>query len=551
MKKYIVIVLLLSVVCLYAQGSGGKYSINNLEVNTEQSEFGTAYHGTDKLVFAAPRRGFRVIRDVWEPNGQRFLDLYEGDISEDGSIANKRKLKGEVNSRYHEASVTFTKDGKTVYFTRDNYYNKKLGIDNQGYTNLAMFKATVNNKEEWINIIPMPFNNVEYSVGHPTLSEDEKTLYFTSNMPGTLGETDIFKVEVNESGFSNPVNLGDKINSKAKDWFPFVDGDVLYFSSTRGGGKGGIDIYASKLKGYITDPINLSINSSSDDFSFIINSETRKGYFSSNRESGQGDDDIYSFIEEEPVDFRCLQMVTGDVRDQVSTSLLPGSEVILSDKDGNMIASTIVKDDATFSFEISCEIEYKLEGKKIGFKPQSIAFTTSNEVDKELKMPRLLGAGNIIAGNNNGTQGTEGEVVDIKPEGLPDVLPDEIVKLPSGNYGVNIEPIYFDIDSSYLNEQAKTELQKVVDLMNKYPKMIIEAASHTDSRAPDRYNDWLSGNRAKRTVEFIEKKGIETSRITGKGYGETQLINGCDDNTKCTEAEHQQNRRSEFVIIRM
>ncbi|MBJ2176429.1 OmpA family protein [Aureibaculum sp. A20] len=555
MKKYLVIVLLLSVVCLYAQDGGGKFSINNLEVNTEQSEFGTAFHGTDKLVFAAPRRGFRVIRDVWEPNGQRFLDLYEGDISEDGSIANKRKLKGEVNSRYHEASVTFTKDGKTVYFTRDNYYNKKLGIDNQGYTNLAMFKATVNNKGEWINIIPMPFNNVEYSVGHPALSDDEKTLYFTSNMPGTLGETDIFKVEVNESGFGNPENLGPKVNSKAKDWFPFVDGDILYFSSTRSGGKGGIDIYASKLKGYITNPVNLSINSAGDDFAFIINGETRKGYFSSNREEGsKGDDDIYSFIEEEPVDFKCLQMVTGDVRDKISTSLLAGSEVILSDKDGNVIETVIVKDDATFSFEVACETEFKLEGKKIGFAPQSISFTTSNDVDKELKMPLLLGAGNMnYAGNNNnnGTQGTQGEGVDKKPEGLPDVLPDEIVRLPSGNYGVNIEPIYFDLNSSYLSKSAKTELQKVVDLMNKYPKMIIEAASHTDSRAPAGYNIWLSNNRAKRTVEYIIGRGIDYSRIAGKGYGETQLVNECDDNTPCTDAQHQQNRRSEFVIIRM
>ena len=551
MKKYLVIALLLCVVSIYAQDGGGKYTINNLEVNTEQSEFGTAFHGDDKLVFSAPRRGFRIIRDVWEPNGQRFLDLYEGDISEDGSVVNKRKLKGEVNSRYHEASVTFTKDGKTVYFTRDNYYNKKLGIDNQGQTNLAMFKATVNNKDEWINIIPMPFNNVEYSVGHPTLSEDEKTLYFTSNMPGTLGETDIFKVEVNESGFGNPENMGPKVNSTAKDWFPFVDGDVLYFSSTRAGGKGGIDIYATKLTGYITSPVNSGLNTASDDFAFIINSETRKGYFSSNREGGKGDDDIYSFIEEEPIEFKCLQLAMGDVRDKISTSLLPGSEVILSDKEGNVIETIIVKEDATFSFEVSCETEYQLEGKKIGFAPQALSFTTSNTVDKELKMPLLLGAGNMNYAGNNTNNGTQGEGVDKKPEGLPDVLPDEIVKLPSGDYGVNINPIYFDLNSSYLNKQAKTELQKVVDLMNKYPKMIIEAASYTDSRAPAGYNIWLSNNRAKRTVEYIIGRGIDASRITGKGYGETQIINSCDDNTKCTEAQHQQNRRSEFVIIRM
>ncbi len=555
MRKYLVTILMFSIVCLYAQEGGGKYTIKNLEVNTEQSEFGTAFHGDDKLVFAAPRRGFRVIRDVWEPNGQRFLDLYEGDIAEDGTITNKRKLKGQVNSRYHEASVTFSKDGETVYFTRDNYYNKKLGKDKQGLTHLAMFKASVNKKGEWINIIPMPFNSVDYGVGHPSLSDDGKTLYFTSDMPGGLGETDIYKVEVNESGFSNPVNLGPEINSTAKDWFPFVDGDILYYSSTRAGGKGGIDVYASKLKGYTSGPVNLSINSAADDFAFIMNSETRKGYFTSNREEGaKGDDDIYSFTEDEPVDFKCLQVVTGDVRDVSSTSLLPGAEVILSDKEGNVIETIVVKDDATFSFQVSCETEYKLEGKKIGFSPKSIGFTTSNEVDKELKMPILLGAGYGNNANVNyitNSDGTRSVIEDKKPEGLPDVLPDEIVKLPSGDFGVNVMPIYFDLNSSYLTKQAKAELQKVVDLMNKYPKMIIESASHTDSRAPAGYNIWLSGNRAKRTVDYIINRGIDSTRITGKGYGETQLINGCDDSTSCTEAQHQQNRRSEFVIIRM
>ncbi|HBS11962.1 MAG TPA: flagellar motor protein MotB [Flavobacteriaceae bacterium] len=555
MRKYLATILLLSVVCLYAQDGGGKYTIQNLEINTEQSEFGTAFHGTDKLVFAAPRRGFRVIRDVWEPNGQRFLDLYEGDISEDGTVTNKRKLKGQVNSRYHEASVTFSKDGQTVYFTRDNYYNKKLGKDKLGHTNLAMFKASVNKKGEWINIIPMPFNNVEYGVGHPTLSSDGKTLYFTSDMPGGIGETDIYKVEVNESGFGNPVNLGPEVNSIAKDWFPFVDEDILYFSSTRSGGKGGIDIYATKLNGYNSGPVSLSINSAGDDFAFIINSETRRGYFTSNREEGsKGDDDIYSFTEDEPIEFKCLQLVTGDVRDLNSTSLLPGSEVILRDKEGNLLETIIVKDDATFSFEIACETEYKLEGKKFGFSPKSIGFTTSNEVDKELSMPILLGAGSG-AGNNvtyvTNADGTTSIVEDKKPEGLPDVLPDEIVKLRQDTFGVNVDPIYFDLNSSYLSKQAKTELQKVVDLMNKYPKMIIEAASHTDSRAPSGYNMWLSGNRAKRTVEYIINRGIDSRRITGKGYGETQIINGCDDSKNCTDAQHQQNRRSEFVIIRM
>ena len=397
MKKYIVAVLLFSAGLFYAQDGAGKYSIKNLDINTSNSDFGTSLRGENKLVFTSPRTGFNIIKDVWKQNGQRYLDLYEGTINENGDVLDKERLKGEVNSRYHEGNAVFTKDGKTVYFTRDNYYNKRLGVDNQGWTNLAMFKAMVNNKGEWINIIPMPFNNVEYSVGHPALSDDEKTLYFTSDMPGSLGETDIFKVEVNQSGFGNPINLGPKINSTAKDWFPYVDGNVLYFASDRWGGKGGSDVYAAKLEGFVTEPINLNepINSASDDYAFIINGETRKGYFSSNREGGKGDDDIYSLIEEEPVTFKCHQTVMGEVRDKNTTELLPGSEVVLNDKDGNMLKTFVVQDDGIFSFEIDCETEYKLEGKKVGYTPQSKTFTTSNEADKELKMLILLGTGDI------------------------------------------------------------------------------------------------------------------------------------------------------------
>ena len=553
MKKYIVAVLLFSVGIFYAQEGTGKYSIKNLGINTSKSDFGPSFLGENKVIFASPKTGFNIIRDVWEPNGERYLDLYQGTITNSGEITDKVKLQGEVNSRYHEAEAVFTKDGNTVYFTRNNYYKKRLGIDNIGYVNLAMFKATVNDKGEWINIIPMPFNNVEYSVGHPALSEDEKTLYFGSDMPGTMGETDIFKVEVNQSGFGIPVNLGPNVNSTSKDWYPFVDGNVLYFTSDRYGGKGGSDVYAAKLEGFNTKPVllNAPINTASDDFAFIINSKTRKGYFSSNRAGGKGSDDIYSFIEEEPVSFKCHQIVKGEVRDKNTTILLPGAEIILNDKEGKLLSTFMTKDDGTFFFEINCETEYELIGKKFDYTPQSKAFTTSNEADIELNMKILLGKGDIEFIADTERNQTEDEGEDIKPEGLPDVLPDEIVRARASTYIVNIDPIYFEFDSSYLNREAKTELQKVVDLMNKYPKMVIESASHTDSKGPDGYNIWLSDRRAKRTVDYILDKGIDPRRITGKGYGETQLINQCYEGVECTEAQHAKNRRTEFVIIRM
>lgn len=549
MKNYILALLLCSVGVFYAQTEGsGKYAINQLTVNSKNSDFGTAFYGDDKLVFASPKKGITLVNDVWVDNNQRFLELYVGDILPNGDLDNVSLMKGEVNTRYHEADVVFTRDLKTVYFTRNNFYNKKLARDEKEMANLAMFKASVNEKGEWVNIIPMPFNNVEYSVGHPALSADEKTLYFISDMPGGYGQTDIFKVAINQSGFGNPVNLGWKINSPAKEFSPFVDGEVLYFSSDKDGGMGGFDVYATRLVDFTPEPVllNAPINSSADDLTFIINSKTRRGYISSNRSGGKGDDDLYSFIEEEPVVFKCRQLITGEVRDQNTTEIIRGAVVAIKDADGNLVKEVVVDEEGVFELPVYCDTSYKLEGSKEGYTTQSKSLTTSMEADKKLKLLILLGTGEILEQVE-----PVAAIVEDKPEGMPEVLPEEIVKVRPSTYIVNIEPIYFELNSSYLNKEAMKELDKVVDLMTKYPEMIIESGSHTDSRGIIGYNTWLSTRRASSTVNYILEKGIDASRITGKGYGESQLINGCSDGVECTEAQHAMNRRTEFVIIKM
>ncbi len=549
MKNYILILLLCFIGVASAQTEGGgKYTIKHIEINTKNSDFGTAFYGEDKLVFATPKKGISLVNDVWLENNQRYLELFVADISPDGELLNQELLKGEVNSRYHEADVIFTKDLKTVYFTRNNYYNKKLARDAKQMSNLAMFKASVNDKGEWVNIIPMPFNSVQYSVGHPALSNDEKILYFISDMPGSVGQTDIFKVAINASGFGNPENLGDKINSTSKEFTPFVDGEILYFASDRSGGIGGLDVYATKLTEFTPKPVllNAPINSSADDFTFIINQTTRKGYVSSNRSGGAGDDDLYAFVEEEPVSFKCQQLITGEVRDKSTTEIIVGANVTIKDAEGNIVESVEVDAEGVFAITVSCETLYYLEGSKEGYTTQSKAITTSNEADKKLKLLILLGTGDIVEQEFAPSLAEEP-----KPEGLPEVLPEEIIKVRPSTYIVNIEPIYFELNSSYLNKEAKRELDKVVDLMSRYPEMIIESGSHTDSRGIEGYNIWLSTRRAKSTVSYIIDSGIDASRITGKGYGESQLMNECFDNVDCTEAEHAKNRRTEFVIIKM
>lgn len=549
MKKHILILLLFFIGVITAQTEGsGKYTINKLEINTKNSDFGTAFYGENRLVFATPKKGITLVNDVWVDNNQRYLELFVADIEANGGLSNIKLLKGDVNTRYHEADVVFSKDLKTVYFTRNNYYNKKLARDAKQMSNLAMFKASVNEKGEWVNIIPMPFNDVAYSVGHPALSKDEKTLFFISDMPGTLGQTDVFKVEINESGFGNPENMGNKINSSSKEFSPFVDGEIIYFSSDRPGGIGGLDVYATRLTDFTPQPIllNAPINSSGDDFTFIINESSRRGYVSSNRSGGLGDDDLYSFIEEETIVFKCKQLITGEVRDKNTTEIIQGAKVSIKDAEGNIVEEVEVDEEGVFAIPVSCETAYTLEGSKEGYTTQRKALTTSNEADKKLKLLILLGTGDILEQEEPIAIADEA-----KPEGLPEVLPEEIVKIRPSTYIVNIEPIYFELNSSYLNKEAKRELDKVVDLMNRYPEMIIESGSHTDSRGIVGYNVWLSTRRAKSTVSYIIDKGVDPGRITGKGYGETQLINECSDGVDCTEAQHAKNRRTEFVIIKM
>ncbi|MEN8185719.1 MAG: OmpA family protein [Bacteroidota bacterium] len=540
MKKLTIYVFLLMVGVLNAQQEGaGKYAVKNIEQNTDKSDFGATYYGEDKIVFATPKKGITLVNDVWEQNGQRFLELYVADYDQSGEIYNIVPLKGDVNTRYHEADAVFSKDRKTVYFTRNNYYKKKLVKDKSQMNNLAMFKATVNENGKWTDIIPMPFNDVSYSVGHPALSEDENTLYFVSDMPGSFGQTDIFKVAIDESGYGEPVNLGANINSSAKEFFPFIDGDALYFSSDRMGGYGKLDIYAARVDETGLEPILLNepMNSIADDFAYIIDNESRKGFVSSNRSGGKGDDDIYSFIENEPVVFKCQQLLTGTVKDKNTDEIIAGANIILKDSLDNELYNVTINEDGEFTLPVFCETPYTLIGDKEGYTPQSKVFTTNNESGKVTKLAVLLGTGEIVE--------------EITPEGMPEDLPEEIVKVRPSTYIVNLEPIYFELNSSYLTKDAKNELNKVVELMNRYPEMIIESGSHTDSRGIEGYNIWLSDRRAKSTVSYIIGKGVDSSRITGKGYGETQLINQCPDGVKCTEAEHAKNRRTEFVIIKM
>ncbi|PHS51126.1 MAG: hypothetical protein COB01_11140 [Lutibacter sp.] len=520
MKKITFIVLLFFVLVLNAQEESN--SIKNVSSNTIYQDFGVSYFGKNKAVFASSRKGTLIRKRVWTVNKQPFLELYIGDLDEDGDITNVKKFSKVLNTKFHESNVTFTKDLRTVYFTRDNFINNKLKRDVNGAVLNQLYKAELGPDGEWTNIQSMPFNNDNYQTGHPVLNAAEDKLYFISDMPGSHGLTDVYVVAINEDGtYGNPKNLGTEVNTPKREMFPFIDeNEILYYSSDGFNDcKGGLDVYATTLgnNGIYHKPKNLGfpINSNKDDFSFVKHIASNKGHFSSNRDGGKGDDDIYSFSQNIPVKFDCNQLVKGQIIDKVSGKPLSGAFVILYDEKGVELNSSTVGDDARFNFEVDCNNTYKIVGNKEGYSRETNEFYA--EEDQEVEITISIVSNEFIVNEENCI--------------------------------VKIVPIYFDLNSSYLRPDTKPELDKVVQIMQKYPSIIIECESHTDSRESNKYNGWLSSRRAKRSMEYIVSKGINSKRISAKGYGETRLVNKCSNGKICSETEHQSNRRTVFKIV--
>ncbi|MFD0864055.1 OmpA family protein [Sungkyunkwania multivorans] len=496
----------------------GKYSISPTDINQESSDFGTSF-GLDGIVFASSRDDGSK-KHKW--TGDPYLELYTASIDEDGKLSDTRKVKIKTNRRYNESTTAFTKDGTTMYFTRNNQLRgNKYETDSTGLVRLKIYKATLEDGA-WKNIEELPFNDNNYSVAHPTLSSDERTLYFASDMPGTYGKSDIFKVDIlSDSTYSEPVNLGKHINTEGRETFPFIsnNGD-LYFASDGHPGVGGLDVFVS-----LSDPtytsnkvLNLGkpINSKLDDFAFIIDADHKIGYFTSNREGGQGSDDIYLLKQLEPL-YVCKGSISGVVKDKSNTKLA-NAKVELLDLNENVIASQITGADGSFNFEVACQdAEFKLYGSKEEYHPANL----------------------ITKINFNDPNNTEELILDKKTF---DVGTD-LAKV------LNIKEIYFDLNKANIRPDAAIELNKVVAYLKEYPSVKIDVRSHTDSRGSDRYNLKLSDRRAKSTIAYIVGQGISEDRVNGRGYGETSLLNKCNNFTLCSEEEHQLNRRSEFIVV--
>jgi outer membrane protein OmpA-like peptidoglycan-associated protein len=491
------------------------YIVQKVTSNSEGSDFGVSFFG-DKVVFASTR----IKGELYDWNKQPYLDLFQGEIDDFDDITKVIPFSNTINTKMHEANAVFTKDGKTMYFTRNNFIEGKKKSDKGKVTHLKIYKAHLINNE-WTNITEPSFNSDNYSVMHPALSADEKQLYFSSDMPGTIGSFDLFVVDINENGtYGAPKNLGPKINTEHREQFPFISSiGHLYFASDGHFGLGGLDIFKSEIsKENIETPKNLSapVNSNLDDFAFILNDEKEKGYISSNRKGGIGDDDIYRFKQKK------MYQIKGQVKDMKSLALIPGSLVTLFDKDLGTSKKMIVSDDATYSFEIEYNKNYKIRGTRKLYKPYEVEFSTAIEGNTDQNIMLLL-------------------------DSYEDLEEDIIVE--NGKTQIKINPIYFDFDKWNIRPDAALELNNVVNIMKKYSDMIIEIGAHTDCRGSDAYNLDLSHKRAKSVREYLISQGISNNHVKSVGYGETKPVNHCIEPGICEEKGYDINRRCEFVIL--
>jgi outer membrane protein OmpA-like peptidoglycan-associated protein len=503
------------------QQNSGRYQLHPIDAiyDEDRVTFGHTKVG-NKLVYAATVDNPTILntKNAWD--GLSFLSLYEIELDQDNVATGKpTKIRGKLNSRFHESSPIYTKDGNTMYLTRSNLTAKNRKNDQ----NLKIYRS-VKKDNVWQKPEELHFNSDVYSSAHPALSPDETKLYFSSDRPGGFGESDLYVASIATDGtIGKPVNLGPDINTAGKETFPFVSEDnELYFSSDGHFGLGGMDVFYVKIKnGGYGNLLNVGapINSYADDFSFGINKETKKGFISTNRSQSEGTfvhDNIYTFIETEPIKEVYQAKIDGYVTDKQTGLPIAGATVALTDSEGKLFQSLTTNADGYYAIETNRYNIYTIRASQE-------LYDTDEKISKSGLEQQTI---------NFQLQKNKAQI--IPGTDLAEVL--------------NIPIIYFDFDKWNLRPEAEIELQKVLEVLREHPALKIDIRSHTDSRGSDSYNMTLSNRRAKSTMEYFIAHGIDRDRLTARGFGETQLVNYCGNNIECTEAEHQQNRRSEFIV---
>ena len=480
------------------------FNITKSDISSDKSDFGAILTDDNHFYFSSGRN---ISRKKSDYDGEPYLDIYKATYNQNGTISEAVSVD-ELNTQWHDGPVAITKDGATLYYGSESFNEKAFVKDKTKkakFGKIYLYKAT-NENGIWSNSKPLPFNDPKFDIRNPSISKDGTTLYFSSNMPGGYGGEDLWKVAVNGDEYGEPENLGDKINTEGNESFPFItDENILYYASNGKQGFGGLDVFRVDLeKGSEVENIGLPVNSEKDDFAFSYNSTKKIGFFASNRE---GNDDIFVA---DPI---CYVNAVTRVKDAKTGNLLEYAKVSLIDAKEQNIGSLITESNGEVNFPINCDLDYAVLVSKSGY--EEGIFTISKTSESQIVVEALLNP--IVI--------------------MPIITEKEVI----------LEPIFFEYNKSNITAQGAAELDKLVQVMNEYPNMVIFAKSHTDSRGKDKYNLDLSDRRAKSTVQYLISKGISKDRISGQGFGETEPKVICEE---CTEEEHAQNRRSEFLIVK-
>ncbi|WP_413513225.1 OmpA family protein [Myroides odoratus] len=503
------------------------FSLINLGVNSPYSDYGATIL-QNQLIFTSSRENHQMINKRHNWTNEYYAKLYASTILEDGTLEEPVLFAKEIASKeLNMGTAIFTKDGNTMYFTsndrtRNNRTRngKRAKYDQNEPSLLKIYKAHMQEDGRWGSVEELPFNLEGYNTAHPALTPDEKWMYFASDRQGGLDQLDLFRVPLYDMGeFGSIENLGEKINTSGRETFPFISSSyMLYFSTDGHPGFGGLDLYKSKINsdGSLGIAINLGpdINSRFDDFGFYLDDATQKGFFTSNRVSGQGGDDIYLFVEKP-----CIQIIDGLISDKDSQFAISKVEIIVFDRMQQQIDVVYADNQGYYrSNKLLCGQKYRIRVSKEGYLTQEFVVETDRKAQIRIDIELESANTKIETG-------------------------DDLFKK------LKLSPIYFDFDKSEIRADAQIELMKVVEVMLQYPELKLAIRSHTDSRGNDAYNLRLSERRAQSTVQWMIRQGIDASRLTGKGYGESQLLNACSNGVRCTDQEHQVNRRSEFIIV--
>ena len=484
------------------KGQTKLFDVSKSDISSDKTDFGAVLTNDNSVYFSSARNTSRR-NSNW--NEEPYLDLYKATYNSNGTISEAVAVDN-LNTKWHDGPASVSADGKTMYYGSESFNEKEYTKDKakkSKFGKIYLYKATFEGGQ-WTNSKPLPFNNAAYDVRNPSLSKDGKTLYFSSNMPGGFGAEDIWKVTINGDSYGKPENLGSKINTEANESFPFITEDnILYFSSNGKEGFGGLDVFKIDLN-KASEVINIGapVNTEKDDFSFTYNTNKKVGFFSSNR---AGNDDIYKA---DPV---CAVQAIAVVKDAKTGIVIEQAKVVLVDAKEKTVGNQTTALNGKAAFGVNCNTAYSFQVSKQGYESGvfGIAKTDGGEVVVEALLQPIMP---II---------TEKEVI--------------------------LQPIFFEYDKSNITQEGAAELDKLVQVMNDYPTMVIFAKSHTDNRGSDKYNLNLSDRRAKSTVQYLVSKGIAKDRISGQGFGESEPKVTCDT---CTEEQHAQNRRSEFLKVK-